>query len=344
MTFIHDVCSKKSSKLTSDHAVKFEGSHQKAIFGSNHLKTNRVLLSPVYLFFDCCITGVTPTVGRANISYVVLHYGDIYGPRERLFAMAMVRDELFAAYFGIDYIVVYNTSSMEHHRNITIPGLSPFLCDIAACPSNNYLYVLEQFGRRLFRVDLSTNEIVEWETCTWPWGMTINSARNVLITCEGFIRELNGTTGLVMRNVSVEPQGLSFRIVETRSGTLIVNQIISPRETSSIAELTLEGRVVRRYNFEETQCGNSPRISFVVDSSGFILVAAQRNTHLQVLNPEMTTSRSLELPTNIKKHDSGLSSPMCYDESRGRLYVAELSGQKRLLVFDQVTNLGALFT
>jgi DNA-binding beta-propeller fold protein YncE len=83
--------------------------------------------------------------------------------------------------------------------------------------------------------------------------------------------------------------------------------------------------------------------SLAVDKQGFVLVADYSNNRIVVVNPTLSEARPLSLPIDANKP---ISQPlaMWLDESRGRLYVGEHGGQRRVLVFDNIFNFKAAFT
>jgi len=72
--------------------------------------------------------------------------------------------------------------------------------------------------------------------------------------------------------------------------------------------------------------------SLAVTKNGDILVADQDNRILSI-NSSLGSIQELALSV-----DGGIHKPrgLCLDESRGRLYVGELGGEHRVLVFDGV--------
>jgi len=67
-------------------------------------------------------------------------------------------------------------------------------------------------------------------------------------------------------------------------------------------------------------------------------VADYYNHRILIVNPMMTDSRQLPPPVNTLQYPYALS----LDQSRGRVVVGD-NGLYRVLVFDNVTNVGALF-
>jgi hypothetical protein len=86
---------------------------------------------------------------------------------------------------------------------------------------------------------------------------------------------------------------------------------------------------------------NGPQ-SLAEDRNGNIAVADFSNYRILVLNPTLSEARNFSLPINTGVINGPIS--MWLDESRGRLYVAELGGQIRVLVFDNVYNLNEAST
>jgi len=64
-----------------------------------------------------------------------------------------------------------------------------------------------------------------------------------------------------------------------------------------------------------------------------ILVADRANNRIMSTNRSLERGQALALSV-----DDGIQAPqgLCLDESRGRLYVVEYGGQRRVLVFDGV--------
>ena len=85
---------------------------------------------------------------------------------------------------------------------------------------------------------------------------------------------------------------------------------------------------------------NNPS-GLTVDTHGYVYVSDHFNHRILVMNPSLIDARQLPLPVV-----TALQWPysLLLDQSRDLLYVSEYGGQNRLLVFDNVTNVGALFS
>ena len=97
----------------------------------------------------------------------------------------------------------------------------------------------------------------------------------------------------------------------------------------------LDGQVVHSY--DQTQASNVgpmnyPR-SLAVTKNDNILVADRSNNRILSLDSSLSSAHELVLPV-----DNGIQMPCCLflDELRKRLYVGEIDGECRVLVFDNV--------
>jgi len=110
-----------------------------------------------------------------------------------------------------------------------------------------------------------------------------------------------------------------------------------------VSVVGLDGRVIRSYgNTAGSQPGqlNEPRGMTLYGKQGGVLVADCGNNRIMALNSSLSDAR--QLPLSV---DGGVQGPisLCLDEARGRLFVGELGGQQRVLVFDNVVNIDDLF-
>ena len=92
---------------------------------------------------------------------------------------------------------------------------------------------------------------------------------------------------------------------------------------------TLLSATTRAHLCKATKLVNVPVCIMVVSDS--ILVADCDNNRILRLNASLSDARDLSLPVNTQ-----LTQRMYLDQSRGRLYVGEWSGEKRVLVFDNI--------
>jgi len=179
---------------------------------------------------------------------------------------------------------------------------------------------------------------MKWNVASNPAGLSVNSVGNVLVTCWQAKKVQEYTpSGSLVRQMS--DSNYLWQAVELSNGMLAVTRV---GPVHGIATVSMDGRVINSYG---NQAGsgvrqmNNPR-SFAVNKQGYIVVADQENHRILVINPSMTDAHQLPLPSII---DLYRPLSLSLDQLRGRLYVGEDGNQDRMLVFDDVTNVGAFF-
>ena len=112
-------------------------------------------------------------------------------------------------------IEVYDTDTFKLQQNIYVPGLSNAV-GLASCAVNNCLYVngfrynLYKGDNCVYRVALqpSSDTLTQWNVDSNPWGISVNSANNVLVTCRNDKKIQEYTTrGSLIREISLSSAG-----------------------------------------------------------------------------------------------------------------------------------------
>jgi len=244
-------------------------------------------------------------------------------------ATALLDDQLFVCRPRDRHMSVYSTTTFRLQRQLTITGLGSFVCGLATCASNNVLYVSDYGNHCVHRVDLSTtnvNNVIKWNVASTPAGLSVNRARNVLVTCddEQIVQEYTPSGSLVR---VISDSNYLWHAVELSSGMLAVSQW---GPIHGIATVSMDGHVIHSYGNESRGSGvgqmNEPR-SIAVNKDGYILVADRDNHRILIVNPMMTDSRQLPLPVNTY---SRYPFTLSLDQSRGWLVVGELGDQNRV--------------
>jgi hypothetical protein len=256
-------------------------------------------------------------------------------------AIAFLENRLFITRHGLPLVLVYDTVSLKLTRKLSVPGLGWYTCGLAACGVNNYVfvYVSDYYNNCVRQVDLFGSEFRTWDVDVNPTGLSINSDRNILVAyyrvkkveeyslvgtlirCYSDECSYWRTVQLVGNDVWLRNNGPRSRFCEEKHNFLFTN-------FHSVAKGSAIGASTSNSYFTAS------------DSSGNILIADQNLNRIQVLNSSLSASRTLPLPANL-----ALQVPfaLSFDESRGRLYVGEYGGQKRVLVLSNVTDIGSMF-
>jgi len=233
-------------------------------------------------------------------------------------------------------VEVYDARTFALQRHITISGLGLQSHGLAASIRYDCLYASDRQYSRIHRVDLSDSSAVkQWSVANGPRGLSVNKEHNVVVACEGAHKLQEYTThGTLVREISLQQVGVSspWHAVQLSTGDYVVSQYASP---GAVHVVGLDGQVVHSY--DQSQASNvgpmSYPASFAVTKNDNILVADRSNNRIVSLDSSLSSAYELVLPV-----DNAIQSPfgLFLDELRKRLYVGEIDGKKRVLVFDNM--------
>jgi len=251
------------------------------------------------------------------------------------YAVTSLGDEVFVACDNHQQIEVYDAGSFTlQRRRLTVPGLGSECYGLAACISNNCLYASDWHNDSIHRVDLSgSNAVKTWSVASHPAGLSVNKAHNVVVACSGANKLQEYTTdGTLVREISLEQAGLTkpWHAVQLSTGDYVISHFTSPGVVSVVR---VDGQVVCSY--DQSQSSDVGPMdgtgSLAVTKKGDVLVADDSNYRILSMNSSLTSVQVLSLAV-----DDGIHYPcgLCLDESRGRLYVAQLNGERQVLVFE----------
>jgi len=144
------------------------------------------------------------------------------------------------------------------------------------------------------------------------------------------------THGTLVREICLQQAGVTspWHAVQLFTGHYVVSQCALQGVVSVVG---VDGQVVRSYR--PTRASDVGHMSFpmglVVKKNDDILVADTDNNRILSMNSSPSSAQQLTLSV----HD-GIRAPrgLCLDESRGRLYVGESLGSRRVLVFDGIRS------
>jgi len=270
--------------------------------------------------------------GAAKLTHVIPSQG-----RDRVSAVTSLGNEVFVLRSGSQQQVkVYDASTFTLQRNITVPGLGDWSLGLAACAHYKCLYVADPQHNSIHRAELSGSSAVKkWSVANGPSGLSVNKEHNVVVACRTADKIQEYTThGALVREISLKQAGVKrpWHAVQLSTGDYVVSEWELPGEVSVVG---IDGRVVRRYcpswSSDLGQMKNPAGLA--VTKNDDILVADEDNNRILLVNSSLSSARKLAMPV-----DDGTQEPrgLCLDESRGRLYVGEYGGSRRVLVFDGI--------
>jgi DNA-binding beta-propeller fold protein YncE len=258
--------------------------------------------------------------------------GNISGT-EGVYGLTVFNGQLFVtrAAKTSNQVSVYNTTTLQLIRNITVVGAAGFLTGLAVSSDNNYLYIADTNYARLYKVDLSSSTTVaNWTVANIAYALSLNGLQNILVACSsGKIQEYTSSGSLVRE---LKTNGTPYHAVEVSKNVLAVSLVT----TNQVKLIDVNGTVLYSY----AASGFSPQC-LGVDKQGYIFVADYSKKRVLVFNPTLTVARPLRVTGNATVV---INTPLALflDPSIGYLYVGEISSPYRVIVFD-VSHVSTLF-
>jgi DNA-binding beta-propeller fold protein YncE len=230
-------------------------------------------------------------------------------------------------------IEVYDTRTFKLEQTLKVVGLSddsPFN-GLTSCVINNCLYVSDNANATVYKIELTNhNEVSKWQVDDRdPSGLSVNAARNLLVTCQFDDSKLLEYTpsGSLIREIRLQVTSEPHHAIQLTSDQFVVCT------SNDIIAVNSQGRVVISYT---NQLQSTTRHQFkwphhlaVHKNYDRIFVADEGNDRIVVL------SRSLKCAHEFNASvDGSKLQPRCLylNQSNTPLYVG--SGDGRIFVFD----------
>jgi len=251
-----------------------------------------------------------------------------------VYAVTSLDDDVFVApNNNSQQVEVYDAGTFTLQRHITVQGMSHCTA-MTACARNRCLYLSDNGNSSVHRVELSGgNAVKTWSVASWPRGLSVNIAHNLVVACLGANKLQEYTThGSLVREICQAGVTSPWHAIQLSTGDYVVSQFTSPGVVSVVG---VDGQVVHSYGQSQTSDVGQMKnpTSLAVTKNDNILVADNGNNRIVSINRSTGCVQELALSVH-----GGIQHPigLCLDESRGRLYVGEGGGQHRVLVVDGV--------
>jgi len=263
------------------------------------------------------VSHVIPTEDRGIVTAVTALYGDLFVVREKS-----------------QQVEVYDAAKFTLRHHIEVPDLGECTSGMTACARNKCLYLSSYDNDSVHRVELSSsNTAKKWAVAEGPRGLSLSIAHNLVVACRANKLQVYTARGSLMRDICLQSGATDlWHAIQLSSGDYVVSQYTSPGVVSVVG---VDGIVIHSYGQSETSDVGQMDCptNLAVTQNDDVLVADGGNN--KILSINTSTGRIQELALSA---DGGIKGPrgLCLDESQGRLYVSELGGQHRLLVFGGV--------
>jgi hypothetical protein len=243
-------------------------------------------------------------------------------------------------------IQVYDIKTFKQQRSLTVEDLSEdtSLSGLTSCVANNCVYVSDWCEDTVRKVDLSgNNQVFSWVVGGEPQGLSINTAYNLLVACfsDKTIFEYT-TSGSLVRGICLKSNSLELspiHAIQLTSDRFVVSCRNSRNKMDDVVEVDTKRGVVVSYTNQlqstTQRAYNWPRRLSVDNNNECILVADYINNRTVILNRSLNCCAH---EWNVMLVDNELQQPSClhFDTTQNRLFVGEFSGQRRVIIFDNV--------
>ena len=234
------------------------------------------------------------------------------------------------------FVDVYDAGTMTIRQRLTVAKVLD-VSVIVACPRFKCLFVGDWNISSIYRLDLSRSIAkMQWFVGMTPEGLSVNSAGNLLVSCmdENKLQEYT-TLGDLVREIRLQGVTSPWHAIQLSSGDYVVSQFTSPGAVSVVAS---DGRVLRNFQRASPQSDITVKtmkypVCLAVYKNGDILVADRENDRILAIDSSMTHAKEFPISAEV---DLKRPYALWLDEENDRLYVGEMRGFHRLLVFSNV--------
>jgi len=255
--------------------------------------------------------------------------------RNGVYAVTSLDDDVFVMRSNGQQVEVYDAVTFTLQRHITGQELGSYTYGMTACARNKCLYLSNYNNHSIHRVELSgSNAVMKWSVAHFPTGLSVNIAHNLVVACldTNKIQEYTTHGSLVREICRQAGVTVPWHAIQLSTGDYVVSQWTSPGVVNVVG---VDGQVVHSYGPSQTSdVGQMKNPSgLAVTKNNNILVADECNNRILSINRSTGCVQELALPVDV-----GIQTPygLCLDESRGRLYVGEYGGLRRVLILDGV--------
>ena len=121
-----------------------------------------------------------------------------------------------------DQVEVYDVINYRLQRRLTVPNICR-LADMTSCEHYRCVYIADGDGECIHRLDVQ-GAFTRWAVNDTPWGLSVNAAHNVLVTC-CYVRKIKefSSHGDLLRDLTLPDDVIGpSHAIQTRNGEFIV--------------------------------------------------------------------------------------------------------------------------
>jgi DNA-binding beta-propeller fold protein YncE len=215
-----------------------------------------------------------------------------------------------------DIITIYDTQTYRVQRLLKIPHLAA-VEDMTSCKRHQCIYISDFTNKVVHRVE-NKNAITQWPVNDVPYGLSVNSVHNVIVTCHlvGKIKEFT-TDGKLIREIRLQADIVNpWHAVERITDQFIVCHGDLKDPLHRVCIVNSNGRILQSYGGSRGSGSRQLNAPGRLSMNGYTFVADLNNHRVLILSPNLTFSRTvvsdLRVPLRLR-----------FDEKTGRLYIAD---------------------
>ena len=257
---------------------------------------------------------------------------------ERIFGIATYKDKIYLLRWkGKDHVEVYDTINFALLLCLQVPHLRG-RSGMTLCQRNLCLYIGDNVGNNVHRVELNSGSSSHWPVHDEPAGLSVSIRHHVLVTCKYKIKEFSSHGNYVSDIILPEHVSSPWHAVQLRIGELIVchgddddpNHCMSvckitdddPNHSMSVCKIA-ENRSETASQAAQPSSGSySYKVPYqlALDSENeFVFVADRDNQRVMLLSPSLSYIRDVVSRGLLTWGPSAL----CLDIEKRRMYVAD---------------------
>jgi len=241
---------------------------------------------------------------------------------EPVTGVTLLADEVYVLRWKVcDQVEVYDVINCRLQRRLNMPDIRGFV-DMTSCEHYRCVYIADHIDDYVHRLD-AQGEVARWAVNDKPWGISVNAAHNVLVTCIDVrkIKEFS-SRGDLLRELALPDAVIHPRhAIQTRNGEFIVSHGRTTDTVHRVCKVTADGDIIQSHGGQRgSDIGqyNVP-IHLAVDDNGLVFVVDVFNRRVTLLSPTLDYIRQVVSRDDLK----WLPRRLCLDIHRRRLYVAD---------------------
>jgi len=244
---------------------------------------------------------------------------------EQVRGMTLLADEIYLLRRkDRDQVEVYEVTTYCLQRCLTVPSDNAWgFTDMTSCEHNRCVYIGDDIDECVHKLDVQ-GAVTQWGVIDEPWGLSVNAAHNVLVTCPR-VRKIQEfcSHGDLLRELTLPDDVITpWHAIQTRSGQFIVCHGGLDDPVHCVCMISADGRhIVHSHGGQrgsDTDQYDGP-LHLAVDDNEFVFVADSYNRRVTLLSP------TLEYVCQVLSRDQLWGEPwyLHLDTQERLLYVAD---------------------